>query len=304
MRTLHQTLHLQHHEHTGRVLHHKHTSYRSLVVIFVIAGAFMVGLNAISRVAADDFGVSGTVEAPIPASAPIISSPAADSNVSGTSALVTGSCPMVTPQAVVGISVDGTASGTGACDTNNDFSVPVTLTSGSHKLTATALTVTGQTGPTSSPEQVQVKGGSTAAGVTISSQQPFVYADARDITWTGTIGGTPGTDFVHIDWGDNSQSNLSVQPGAQTFSHRYASLASHNILFAVSNKAGGSVSEQFASSAFTSYVAPVAVSSTETPFTPTIIGLYGLYVTALAVTGIIWLEAKHAARQHIQLHTA
>lgn len=278
--------------------HHRHTSYHSLVVIFVIAGAFIIGLNVISRAAAADFGVTASVEAPLPSTPPIISSPTADSNVSGTSALVTGSCPMVTPQAVVSVSVDGTAAGTGACDTNNDFSVPVTLSSGDHKLAATALTVTGQTGPTSTPEQIQVTGGGTAASITLASDQPFVYADARDVTWSGTIGGTQGTDFVHIDWGDNSQSNLSVQPGPQTFSHHYATLSSHNILFAVSNKAGGSVNEQFASSAFTAYIAPTPVISKASPFTPTVLGLYGLYVTALAVTGIIWLEARHAARQH------
>ena len=306
MRNLHQTLHLQHHRHTGRLLHHRHTSYRALAVVFVVAGLFIVGLNMASRAAADDFGVAAMVAAPVPTNPPIISSPSADSTVNGPSALVIGSCPLVTPQPLVSITVDGTSAGTGACDSRNDFSVPVTLTSGNHAVTASALTVTGGKGPTSQPVQIHTNKGSSTAAIAISSAEPFVYAGAKDITWAGSIGASgQGNVFAHIDWGDNSQTNVTVQAGPQQFTHHYAALASHNILVAASNTAGATGSMQFASSAFTKYTAPVVAGTTgSSPFSSTVMGLYGLYVSALAVTGIVWLEAKHAARQHALQHVA
>ena len=272
------------------------------MLIFIVAGLFIVGLNMASRAAADDFGVAAMVAAPVPTNPPIITSPAADANISGSSALVFGSCPLVTPQAIVSVSVDGTPDGTSACDSQNDFTVPVALSSGSHQLTATALTVTGGQGPTTSPVPIRVRGGAAAASIAISGDEPFVYAGAKDITWAGNIGTSgQGTVYAHIDWGDNSQSNYSVQAGPQSFSHHYAALTSHNILLAVSNTAGSASSRQFAASAFTTYTPTTLVSSTTnaSPFnTSMVMGLYGLYVTALAVTGIVWLEAKHAARQH------
>lgn len=37
-------LHLQHYRHSGSALHHRHTSYRAIVAILVLAGVFMVWL--------------------------------------------------------------------------------------------------------------------------------------------------------------------------------------------------------------------------------------------------------------------
>jgi len=301
MRTLHRKLHLQHHEHTGKLLHHRHTSYHALAIVLVIAGLFIVALGMVSRAAADDFGVAAMVAAPLPTTPPIISSPGTDATISGSSALVTGSCPVVTPQAVISISVDGKVVGTSACDTQNDFSVPASFSAGTHHLFATALNITGQTGPSSRPQSFNSKG-KLAPGISIFGTQPFIYANSKDVSWDGAIGTTgQGTEFVHVDWGDDAQSNVTVQAGVQHLSHHYASLVPHNILVAASNSTGNASSKQFAETTFARY-APVALVSSTTPSPPvtsTILGLYGLYLTALAATGIFWLEAKHAARhQH------
>lgn len=300
MRTLHQSLRLQHHRHTGKWLHHRHTSYRALAVVFVVAGIFIVALNMVNRAAADDFGVTAMVAAPLPTNPPIISSPSAGTNISGSSTMVIGSCPLISPQAVVSVNVDGSSAGTGVCDSNNDFTVPVTLSPGDHQISATALNITGQTGPTSIPFTIHSQSDTMAAGIPIYSDQPFVYAGAKDITWTGTIGSGQANEYVHIDWGDNTQSNVTVQPGPQSFSHHYATLTSHNILLAASTSGGTAASRQYASSAYSSYTPTALVSSTNSSGfgTTTVMGLYGLYISALAVTGIVWLEAKHAARQH------
>jgi hypothetical protein len=292
---------LQHHRHTGKLLHHRHTSYRALVIVFLAAGLCITGLNVLNRAAAATFGVSAVVEAPIPSSAPIISTPTGDANTSSSSVLVAGSCPLITPQVVINITVDGNQAGTSTCDSRNDFSIPLTLTPGSHQIVAGTITISGQKGPSSTPLAITTTA-AIAPVVTITSDNPFIYAAGSDITWTGSVTAYgQNTAYVHIDWGDNTQSNYSVQPGPQSFSHHYATLASHNILLSASNAAGNVGSIQIAEAGFTTATfpqptAPVSFYSN----TPTVAGLYGLYLTAVSATSIIWLEAKHAARQHAQ----
>jgi hypothetical protein len=303
MRSIHQTLKLQHHRHTGKLLHHRHTSYRALAVVFVVAGVFILGLNVVNKAAADTFGISAIVNVPVPSSAPIITAPSASAQISSSSVLVVGSCPLITPQVVVDISIDGSEAGTGVCDSRNDFSVPVPISSGSHQIIATALTISGQKGPSGSP--LSVNGTALPQStITFSTDSPFIYAADKTVTWAGTIDGVNSTnEYVHIDWGDNNQSNYTVQAGAQTFSHYYSSLASHNVLLAVSNSSGQTYSRQFAEAGFTAATFPQPAAPT-LPYSNSraIVGLYGLYLSALSVTVLVWLEAKHSAWAHARNH--
>jgi hypothetical protein len=239
----------------------------------------------------------------MPTSAPTITEPSADATIAGSSVLVIGSCPLITPQVVVSVSVDGTQAGTSACDSRNDFSIPISVTPGSHQIVASVITISGQKGLTSSPLRITTAG-SLAANIPIMSDAPFIYAAGNDITWAGTIGTLKQTpEYVHIDWGDNSQSNYTVTSGPQNFSHHYATLASHNVSLDVTDSAGAIGNTQIAEAAFTSATFPQpAAPASFYSNTPTIAGLYGLYLTAVSATGIVWLEAKHAARNHAYEH--
>jgi len=304
MRTLHTTLHLQHRSHTGKVLHHTHTSYRALAVILTLSGLFIVGLNIASHVAADTFGVSAMVGVPVPSSAPSISTPASGTAIAGPGILVTGSCPLVTPQVVIEVSVDGNPAGTSACDSNNDFTVSISMTPGQHMVAARSLTMSNQKGPSSHPIIVTTSADLSSV-VPITANSPFIYAAGRTITWAGLIGAVNDANnhYVHIDWGDNSQSNYVEKTGAQSFSHTYATLGSHNIALTAYDSSTTSRSEQFAEAGFTSASFPQAAEST-TPIvnTRTVAGLYGLYLSAVCVTVLIWIEAKHAARERARQH--
>ena len=304
MRNLHESLQLQHHRHTGKLLHHKHTSYRALAVVLVLAGVFIAALNVASRAAADTFGISAMVGVSVPSDPPIISSPVTGASMSGPSVLVTGSCPLVTPQVVVSVSVDGTQSGTSSCDTNNDFSVPITVGAGTHQIAVRSLTIAGQKGPSSAPLGITTTA-SVASAIAISSDSPFVYADGNDITWSGTVGVSDQNteEYVHVDWGDNSQSNYSVKAGRQSFSHNYESSTPHNILVAVSDVSNASSSEQFAEAGYSAASFPAAVTTT-TPLANTrvVAGLYGLYLSVLCVMILIWAEAKHSTREYARQH--
>jgi hypothetical protein len=303
---MHQLLKLQHHRHTGKLLHHRHTSYRGLAALLVIAGFFMLAVSAANHAAADTFGVAAMVESPIPTTPATIASPNSGTSISSSSVLIVGSCPIVTPQVVVRIRVDGITAGTGACDSDNDFSVPITLSAGNHQITAGTITITDQQGPTSSPIQLTSTAATTTPTAEIAATGPFIYLGAdKTATWTGQVtSASGGPQHVHIDWGDGNQNNLTVQPGEQSFSHHYTTLDSRNIWLAVASPSGGATSEQFAVAAYTTAaVADTAIGTTTPPFdTSTMIGLYGLYVTALSVTAVFWLEAKHAARAHPWRH--
>ncbi|HEY4161392.1 MAG TPA: hypothetical protein VGM08_05000 [Candidatus Saccharimonadales bacterium] len=295
MRTLHQTLKLQHHQHTGKLLHHRHTSYRGLVVVLALAGVFMVGLHVSAKAAADEFGVSAWVNIPAASTAPVIASPAANAVITGSSLLVTGTCPLVSPQVVVSVNIDGAAAGTGACDPNNDFSIPVTVGGGNHKITASSYAVDGLKGPVSQSVAITSQTKTLPSGVVITPDQPFLFADGRQAVWTGTIGAR-GTQYVHLDWGDGSQNNYAVQAGAQHFSHTYKTAGSHNVMLSAADDSGTSGTLQVASATLTNYTAPPRIN-TPVANSRTTVGLYGLYVTTVCVAAIIWLEAKHAARQ-------
>ncbi|HUB94113.1 MAG TPA: hypothetical protein VMB52_06440 [Verrucomicrobiae bacterium] len=304
MRTLHETLKLQHYRHTGKLLHHHHTSYRGLAIVLVFAGVVMVALGMVNRAAAQSFGIQATVLAPVPATAPIIASPAPNTIVKQSSMLVTGSCPLITPQVTVSIQVDGTLAGASACDSNNDFSVPISLSAGDHTLTANTMTITGQYGPGSSPIVVKtVAAAATSAPsvITVTASTPAADLDSNNaVTWAGTItASSPDSLFVHVDWGDGSQNNYTVKPGPQSFTHTYSTTTSHNILLSASDTSGDTKNIQYAAVAYTAAAPQAATTTTSLYSKRTVAGLYSLYFTVVCIASVIWLEAKHTAR-----HTA
>jgi len=306
MRTLHQNIHhhlkLQHHEHTGKLLHHKHTSYRALAVVFVLAGLAMTAVTVAGRVAADSLvAVQATVPPPIPATSAIITQPVDGTKLTNDSLLIAGSCPIVTPQVVVQITVDNASVGSAACDSNNDFSVPATLSAGSHTIIAKTFTITSRSGPASGPVRITAPSGtaSQASPVIVTANAPVSYLGADKTTaWTGTISGGTPPYHIHIDWSDGKQATTTNNGGPQSFGHTYFALASYNPLITVADSAGHATSEQFAVGTYTEAAPKINPASYSTPaVTPkTLLGLYGMFLTAISVSGIIWLEAKHAAR--------
>jgi hypothetical protein len=149
-RQVHKHLKLQHHRHTGRVLHHRHTSYRALAVVFALAGITMWGVGAMQRAAADALtSVSAVVPLPVPHASAMISTPADGGTVQSSDALVAGNCPVMAPALTVVVLMDGKVAGSALCGANNDYALAVKLAAGSHKLVTQTYTVTGGQGPDS-----------------------------------------------------------------------------------------------------------------------------------------------------------
>jgi len=309
MRVLHQKIHhhlkLQQHTHTGKLLHHKHTSYRGLAVIFVLTGMAMAAVTIAGRVAADSLAMQGMVLAPVPTSAALIAQPADGARLTNGSALVAGSCPIISPQVVVQILADGAVTGSATCDSNNDFSLPVTLSAGAHKLVAKTYTITDQSGPVSGPVSVTVPVSTmtktSPSPVVVTASAPFSSLDSdNSAMWSGTISGGTPPYHIHIDWNDGKQDNLTSVNTQQSFKHTYVTFASYNPLLTVADSGGHATSEQFAVGSYTLAAAKISPSSYNAAVTPaTLLGLYGMLVTAVSISGIIWLEAKHAAQYEL-----
>lgn len=310
MNKLHQRIHrhlkLQHHRHTGRVLHHRHTSYRSLAVVFVLAGIVMLATAAVQRTAADTlFSVGATVAAPVPKAGAVISLPAADSTLTSADNLVAGSCPIASPQVAIVLLVDGAQAGSAMCDSNNDFSLPLRLSPGTHTLVAQSYTITGGKAPDSPPVQVTSQPAhatAPATGISLATTSPFTVLDGNlNTAWDGTItGGTPPYHLI-VDWGDGKSGRYTITLASQHLTHTYPSLQSYNARVAVSDASGLSTQLQYATVAYTTPTPAAPVASSSPTLTPTVVGLYGLFVTVVSVSGIVWLEAKHAARHEIAL---
>lgn len=307
MNKIHKHLKLQHHRHTGKLLHHHHTSYRGLALVFVLAGFVMFGLNTLSKVAADElFSVGATVRAPLPSQPPEITLPTPSQTVSTARTVVAGSCPFIDPQVVIRIAVDGAAAGSGICDSSNLFSVTVTLTPGVHKITAQSFTVDGTGAPTSDQLQVtylpaaDAQNGTVLAALTSNDSLSFL-GPSKTASWDGTLGNSKG-GTLNIAWGDGERTSYDVQPGELHMDHHYARLASHNVLLTFTDAQKQIVTRQFAVAAYQTPKPVIPVATTKPFAGSTIFGLYGLYLTTLSVCGIVWLLERRHLQEVAQLH--
>jgi hypothetical protein len=311
-RKLHRTLHLQHHHHTGKLLHHRHTSYRGLALLLILAGAFMVGLNIMAHVTADQMiQVYGRIPATMPTEPPVITSPANGSSVTKSSVIVEGTCPDITPRVVISLTVDGVFVGSSNCDDANHFSVPIVVDPGLHTLVAQTYTITTDRGPDSAPVTFAytVPGPVTSSESIAAAQQaeehkttplvvtidePFiVFGPTVDAVWTGSITGGRTPYHVYIDWGDGTASSYTIQQsGNQRFAHRYHAMSPHRILMRVTDPDGRGVTQIYA--AVTPYIPPVSGSLGATPNRPfsgsTPLGLYGIYLLLIAAFGYLWVK--------------
>ncbi len=303
---VHKHLKLQHHRHTGRVLHHRHTSYRGLAVIFAVTAAAMAAITMAGRAAAGSLvSVGGIVAVPAPAAGAVISSPTDGAVLDSASTLVVGSCPPASPQLTIAVMLDGSLAGSTVCDSANDFALPVKLAAGPHSLVAQTYTVTGNQAPDSMVANVtyqpkQTSTAATASGPTIKPTEPFTLLQPdRTAVWSGTITGDTGPYNVIIDWGDGQRTNQTAAVGDQEFSHQYRNDSPHNIVLAVADGSRHSTQLPYAVASFATLNAAAPATATAQSSLPgagTVVGLYGLFLTVLAVSGIVWLEARHAAK--------
>lgn len=272
MKTIHRTLHLQHHAHTGKRLHHRHTSYRGLAIILLLSGGFIIGLNNLAHVTADSLYVSATNPAPIPSQPAIITGPPAG-KVSQPQTDISGYCPRTNPRVIIEILLDSVSVGSTTCTSTNSFSLPVTVSSGQHTAIARIHTITNGLGTDSKPftlnatyatfqpTNVAAKKPTTKSvppvqsSLNIVAVNPFiVFGPGQDAVWQGTISGGKLPYSIVVNWGDNNTVTIAAKTEApQSFTHQYKAMHSYDITMQVTDASGAQLIRHF--SAVTPYIA-------------------------------------------------
>jgi hypothetical protein len=113
-------LKLQDNAHTAKLLEHKHTSYRGLLIVMLVFGVCLIlaGRSAF----ADDYIVNAKVAAPMPTIAAEITSPLSDTTVSDKKIIISGICPIVSPAVVVVLYNSTSLLGSAGCSADGQFS--------------------------------------------------------------------------------------------------------------------------------------------------------------------------------------
>ncbi len=208
---------------------------------------------------ASDYVVTAMVPAPLPTEAPVITSPHNDTTVTTQELVVKGVCPVVSPAVLITIYENDALLGSTVCGSDGTFTVPVSLTLGTHTIQAKVLTITGQTGATSDSVRVtytlpSIPGTkkqdiyNTTAGidgigfpVRIVPSAPYVVigSDGQAV-WRGSFhdGSLPYT--VTVDWGDGQTDSYNVGDASeQALAHRYGSMTTYTIIIKATDAHGG-----------------------------------------------------------------
>jgi hypothetical protein len=318
---MHKLLHLQHHSHTAKHLPHHHTSYRALLLLIVLIGSLLIWLN---RASAIDYEVSATVPAVLPPGSPQIETPDPETVFSTSDQVeVSGSCTVVIPALIVILMRAGEPIGSGVCQGDGSFRIPITMVLGENIISVKYKTITGEDGPpgqtlylyyrpsVSSPATPggSLPGGSGGTGATslVDAGTPLTiktvdfvpFALNEKLLLHAEIkGGTPPYS-LKIDWGDGSVETFAVgAEGIQNLSHIYTiSKPTMAVVMEATDSAGRRTRVHLA--AVYKSARPVIGSSTITPEKPSIldrwmtVGLWTGYTAALTALVAIWLHAKH-----------
>lgn len=318
-------LHLQHHRHTGKVIAHKHTSYRGL---FILVSLFaLVVILLYQAVRADEIITTAKVAAPIPTQPATITMPTAGNTVTSMPLILTGTCQYIDPVSVVELYDGAEFIGSSTCSTDDTYSIAVTLRAGPHRLLVRTVNITDDYGPNSS-EIIITYSPSTNAdaidtapdtttgtsviadqnekasnGLLIRSEHTYlVYGPAKDAEWAGYFEGGVGPYKVTIDWGDGTSSSYSgVSSSLQTYRHHYDNYTTYFMTVTVTDSAGSSLRHQLA--VVTPYIEPSTAAGSTTPAswfdTGKQLTAYIAYGTAAALAMLMVLILIHPVHPYL-----
>lgn len=258
-----------HHKHTGKLLHHRHTSYPVLFGLVIVVG-ILIGLTG--RIAsASDLIVTATVPAPIPVGAPVFTTPTEGSTTNASSVQFAGTCPVINPAIIVALYEGSTLLGSGVCHTDGTFQVTASLSSGAHTIIATIVTITGDSGESSTPFHVTYTVPTPATPTTptepsmpslvtntptdeaiapldMISEKPFITITAsRHAEWRGRFAGGVTPYIVTILWGDGGRETRHITSNdEQVFSHVYQNDPVYTASLTITDESGLSLTRNYA----------------------------------------------------------
>ncbi len=243
------------HQHSGRRLPHRHTSFAALAFLVllccIVVGAFTI--NALAGTPytgpeAGSIGLSGKVAEPPPTVAAVIIKPGNGQHFSATPISVSGTCPK---DVIVELFKNNIFAGATTCKDDKTFGLEIDLLYGSNTLVARVYDALDQVGPDSNtvtvfydalPAQAAPLNSSNLNDIQLLLRSSPVYRGVfpgQELKVPlEIIAGTPPF-ALSIDWGD-SKSDLLSRSDNQPFNltHTYARPGSYQITIKATDAKG------------------------------------------------------------------
>jgi hypothetical protein len=303
-----------HHDHSGRLRPHEHTSYVWLGVLLLVVG-FALAAYSLSVSAAppppeaSSVGLTGQVPGEPPAEAAVILTPKDGQHFDTSPIIVTGTCPKTT---LVEVFKNDIFTGSTFCTDTNTFSIEVDLLYGKNVLLVRVYDALNQAGPDSKPVTVFYDALPPQAGpitsLDLGSAQLILNTDA---VYRGLfpekqfnmpvdiLGGSPPY-ALNVQWGDTNNKVVS-RPNNASFAvdHTYRKPGTYQISLQASDTEGR-VAFLTVAALVNGQPSPAA-TSTPSQGTNQLLLLWPIYTSAIAVVFSFWLgerREKHVLSKH------
>lgn len=243
------------HQHTGKRLPHRQTSYAGLAFLMFLVGLILLSTTRSATAAtpydgpeAGSIGLHGKVPAPPPKTAAVIKTPFNGQHFSQIPITVSGTCPKNT---IVEVFENSIFAGSDFCQDNETFKFQINLLPGANDLVARVYDALEQTGPDSNtvtvyydvaPSQPNIINSNLLVNPQLILQTKGFYHGVfpgQSLTVPlDIIGGAPPF-ALEVDWGDG-KSDLKSYSSNDTvpLEHTYNAPGNYRVVFKVSDKAG------------------------------------------------------------------
>ena len=322
---------LHHHKHTGRLIHHRHTSYGALILIIAVVGGLLFFTDRVVK--ADDLLVTAAVQAPIPTGIPVFTAPNEGTITSDPTINFEGTCPIITPAVVIAL-YDGTSLiGSTICENDGTFHVTATIQEGLRSIIARVITITDGAGQSSTPLHITYRPSSVNSPVVdpliplgsphvpspnpssseeplspsalldIVSERPFITFGAGQTArteWRGSFIGGSSPYTVTIDWGDGTRQVFdNVSSGPHAYPHTYSKHRSYGMSVTITDQNKRSLTRFYSAISF----APIdpqplnLLSMIDNAPQNPLFSIYLLYISLFTVVLLLWrYESTHHRR--------
>lgn len=200
--------------------------------------SLMIGFLSIHTVNAQtasqngSVGIQGTVTAPAPTTAPIISIPASGANISTSPVKISGICDS---DLLVKVFKNGVFGGSVQCQ-NGSFSMSMDLFNGRNDIVAKQYDLLDQESPSSAIVSVlysdNIPNQSSVQRITLTTNFAKKGANPGEkLIWPFAISGGAGPYAITVEWGDGDNSLMSIaNPGEFSIDHSYKNPGSYTVI--------------------------------------------------------------------------
>lgn len=310
---------LSHHSLTGRLAHHRQTSYSLLFFLLMLTGLVMASVTWSARSDSTcgvpstpscegSYTVRAVVPGPRPSKPAVITSPANGQTFDTNPVTVSGTCPT---KSLVKIFTNGVLVGSILCGPSQRFSIPVDLVIGRNELTALPYNAIDQEGP-SSPAVVvtlnQPPGGLGFSTELILQSESFYRGTepGLEIAWPIEIVGGQAPYAVSFDWGDGKTDLITrLAPGPFTLKHTYQKvggyLGNYPLIIRATDAAGHTAYLQL-----TTLVNKAGYGGSTSPVTTSdnkLWLIWPIWIVILLMVVSFWLgerREKHIMQKHME----